>query len=119
MPTLNWIGKDAVVKHHHEVPFHLLKDVPELRSSEAGVRKAISDVRCFLKSQAIPLSDAPFQEFKDGWGIKPTVKDQIGRRQVKTIEDEEYADESHGDSLFTSNHDIFSFEKAGFSMSRN
>jgi site-specific DNA-methyltransferase (adenine-specific)/adenine-specific DNA-methyltransferase len=25
MPTLNWIGKDAVVNHHKEVPFHLLK----------------------------------------------------------------------------------------------
>jgi len=23
MPTLNWIGKDAVVKHHKEVPYHL------------------------------------------------------------------------------------------------
>src|SRR5581483_3124541 len=25
MPTLHWIGKDAVVNHHKEVPFHLLK----------------------------------------------------------------------------------------------
>ena len=23
MPTLNWIGKEAVVKHHKEVPFRL------------------------------------------------------------------------------------------------
>ena len=30
MPTLNWIGKEAVVNHHHHVPFHLLKDVSEL-----------------------------------------------------------------------------------------
>mgnify|MGYP000069424791 CR=1 FL=1 len=30
MPTLNWIGKDAVVKHHKEVPFRLLESVPEL-----------------------------------------------------------------------------------------
>jgi adenine-specific DNA-methyltransferase len=29
MPTLNWIGKQAVVNHHREVPFHLLKDVPD------------------------------------------------------------------------------------------
>ncbi len=28
MPTLNWIGKEAVVNHHHQVPSHLLKDVP-------------------------------------------------------------------------------------------
>ncbi|MDR2187149.1 MAG: site-specific DNA-methyltransferase [Azonexus sp.] len=27
MPTLNWIGKDAVVKHHKEVPYRLLEPV--------------------------------------------------------------------------------------------
>ena len=36
MPTLNWIGKDAVVKHLHEVPFHLLKDVPDLACGDPG-----------------------------------------------------------------------------------
>ncbi|MEO7252892.1 MAG: hypothetical protein ABIZ64_01490 [Casimicrobium sp.] len=30
MPTLNWIGKEAVVKHHKDVPFRLLEPVPEL-----------------------------------------------------------------------------------------
>ena len=30
MPTLNWIGKDAVVKHHKDVPSRLLEPVPEL-----------------------------------------------------------------------------------------
>ena len=29
MPTLNWIGKEAMVNHYQQVPFHLLKDVPE------------------------------------------------------------------------------------------
>lgn len=36
MPTLNWIGKEAVVNHHHEVPFHLLKDVPDLSCGQPG-----------------------------------------------------------------------------------
>ncbi len=36
MPTLNWIGKDAVVNHHLEVPFRLLKDVPELGCGDPG-----------------------------------------------------------------------------------
>jgi hypothetical protein len=27
MPTLNWIGKEAVVKHHKDVPFRLLEPV--------------------------------------------------------------------------------------------
>jgi hypothetical protein len=36
MPTLNWIGKEAVVNHHRQVPFHLLKDVPELSCGDPG-----------------------------------------------------------------------------------
>jgi len=35
MPTLNWIGKEAVVNHHQQVPFHLLKDVPALACGDA------------------------------------------------------------------------------------
>ena len=29
MLTLNWIGKDAVLNHHKEVPFHLLRCDPK------------------------------------------------------------------------------------------
>jgi adenine-specific DNA-methyltransferase len=36
MPTLNWIGKQAVINHHQEVPFHLLKDVSELSCGDPG-----------------------------------------------------------------------------------
>ena len=36
MPTLNWIGKEAVVNHHLQVPFHLLKDVPDLSCGDLG-----------------------------------------------------------------------------------
>lgn len=36
MPTLNWIGKEAVVNHHRQVPFHLLKDVPDLSCGDPG-----------------------------------------------------------------------------------
>lgn len=36
MPTLNWIGKDAVVNHHNRVPFHMLKDVPDLACGKPG-----------------------------------------------------------------------------------
>jgi site-specific DNA-methyltransferase (adenine-specific)/adenine-specific DNA-methyltransferase len=35
MPTLNWIGKEAVVKHHREVPSRLLEPVPELSCGPA------------------------------------------------------------------------------------
>ncbi len=36
MPTLNWIGKEAVVKHHKDVPFRLLEPVPELSCPPVG-----------------------------------------------------------------------------------
>ncbi len=36
MPTLNWIGKEAVVRHHQDVPFRLLEPVPELACGESG-----------------------------------------------------------------------------------
>lgn len=36
MPTLNWIGKDAVVTHHQQVKFRLLKDVPDLGCGDPG-----------------------------------------------------------------------------------
>jgi hypothetical protein len=30
MPTLDWIGKKAVVNHHRQVPFHLFKKREDL-----------------------------------------------------------------------------------------
>jgi hypothetical protein len=50
------------------------------RRGNVNDRKAISDVRKFLKSNVMPLSDDPFHEFEDGWGGKFNVNDQIGRR---------------------------------------
>jgi hypothetical protein len=81
-------------------------------------RKAISDVRIFLKTCVMPLSDDPFHEFEDGWGIKFTVNDKIGRRQVKTIEDDEIADRPDEDSPFTYHDDIDPAEMVGFSVRR-
>ena len=36
MPTLDWIGKNAVVGHHKEVPYRLIKCDKELSAGEAG-----------------------------------------------------------------------------------
>jgi adenine-specific DNA-methyltransferase len=35
MPTLNWIGKEAVAKHDSAVPFRLLEPVAELSCGDA------------------------------------------------------------------------------------
>jgi hypothetical protein len=88
------------------------------RRGDVNDRKAISDVRIFLKSYVMPLGEDPFHEFEDGWGIRFTVNDKIGRRQVKTIEDDEIADISDEDSPFTYQDDIDPAEMAGFSIRR-
>src|ERR1035437_9823539 len=36
MPTLNWIGKDAVVDHHRQVPYHLLRCDEKLSVGDPG-----------------------------------------------------------------------------------
>jgi site-specific DNA-methyltransferase (adenine-specific)/adenine-specific DNA-methyltransferase len=36
MPTLNWLGKSAVVEHHKQVPFHLLRCNPDLSVGDPG-----------------------------------------------------------------------------------
>ena len=35
MPTLDWTGKKAVVNHHREVPYHLLRCDPKLSAGDA------------------------------------------------------------------------------------
>jgi len=44
MPTLNWIGKDAVINHHKQVPFRLLKPIDKL-SVSTGSRLPRGDGR--------------------------------------------------------------------------
>ena len=36
MPTLDWIGKKAVLNHHRQVPYRLLHDNPELSVGNPG-----------------------------------------------------------------------------------
>lgn len=54
------------------------------RHSDMNDRNPIPDVRKFLKSYVMPLSDDPFHEYEDGWSIKFTVNDKISRKQVAT-----------------------------------
>jgi DNA modification methylase len=36
MPVLDWIGKEAIINHHKEVPFHLLRCNDELSEGDPG-----------------------------------------------------------------------------------
>ena len=57
MPTLNWIGRKAVENHHRQVPFHLLKDVPDLSVGDPGSGNLLveGDNLLALKALLAPL----------------------------------------------------------------
>ncbi|EQD48769.1 hypothetical protein B1B_11927, partial [mine drainage metagenome] len=63
MPTLNWIGKDAVVTHHQDVPYRLLEPVAELscRPSPTGANSARS------RANGSRADERP-NETREGWG---------------------------------------------------
>lgn len=118
-----WADMNISLRHRRH-PTRLLQILGNLgrgnrlsqRRSDVSDRKAISDVRIFLKSYVMNLSDDPFHEFEDGWGIKFTVNDRIGRSQVKNIEDDEMDMDNNNDSPFIYQDDIDPSEIAGYSF---
>ena len=45
MPTLYWIGKEAVVKHHEDVPYRLLEPVAGVVTKCGHLARLISRIR--------------------------------------------------------------------------
>ena len=70
MPTLNWIGKDAVVNHHLEVPFRLLKDMPELSCGECLIgRERLQSERIVVR-QTTHESKRNVERFPDDFAFQ-------------------------------------------------
>lgn len=93
MPTLNWIGKDAVINHHLDVPFHLLKDVPDLGCGDPGSGNLIVEGDNLLALKALLpyykgkvkciCIDPPYNTGNEGWAYNdnvnsPTIKKWLG-----------------------------------------
>jgi site-specific DNA-methyltransferase (adenine-specific)/adenine-specific DNA-methyltransferase len=102
MPTLNWIGKDAVVNHHHQVPFHLLKDVPDLACGEPGDGNLIVQgdnlvaLKALLPYYAGQVKcvyiDPPYNTGEEEWVYNdnvnsPLIREWLGRVVGKESED--------------------------------
>ncbi|RJQ22606.1 MAG: hypothetical protein C4560_02130 [Nitrospiraceae bacterium] len=51
MPRLDWIGRKAVENHHLQVPFHLLKEVPELSVGDPGSGNASTSLNTSLLAE--------------------------------------------------------------------
>ena len=83
MPSLNWIGKDAVVKHHKDVPFRLLEPVPELSCGDTGSGNLIVQgdnlhaLKALLPRYAGQVKciyiDPPYNTGNEGWAYNDNV----------------------------------------------
>jgi site-specific DNA-methyltransferase (adenine-specific)/adenine-specific DNA-methyltransferase len=102
MPTLDWIGKKAVVNHHQEVPFHLLRDVPELGCGPADSGNLIvegdnlTSLKALLPYYAGQVKciyiDPPYNTGNESWVYNdntnsPEIKAWLGKVVGKEAED--------------------------------
>ena len=95
MPTLNWIGKEAVVNHHHRVPFHLLKDVPDLACGEPGDGNLIVEgdnlvaLKALLPYYAGQVKciyiDPPYNTGNEGWAYNDNVNSPVIREWLGQV----------------------------------
>lgn len=102
MPTLSWIGKDAVVNHHREVPYRLLRDVPELGCGDPGSGNLLVEgdnlhaLKALLPYYAGQVKciyiDPPYNTGNEGWVYNdavnsPLIQKWLGETVGKEAED--------------------------------
>jgi len=102
LPTLNWIGKKAVENHHHMVPFHLLKDVPEFSVGNPGSGNLLVEGDNLLALKALlpyyagqvkcVFIDPPYNTGNENWIYNdavnsPEMKSWLGKVVGNELED--------------------------------
>jgi site-specific DNA-methyltransferase (adenine-specific)/adenine-specific DNA-methyltransferase len=102
MPTLDWIGKKAVVEHHKQVPFHLLRCNDALSVGEPGSGNLLVQGDNLLALKALLpyyagqvkciYIDPPYNTGNESWVYNdnvnsPEMKDWLGKAVGKEIED--------------------------------
>lgn len=96
MPTLNWIGKEAVVSHHFQVPFRLLKDVPDQACGQPGEGNLIVEgdnlvaLKALLPYYAGQVKcvyiDPPYNTGNESWVYNDNVNSPVIREWLgKTV----------------------------------
>ena len=95
MPSLNWIGKDAVVRHHHEVSFRLLEPVPSLSCGDADSGNLIVQGDNLLALKALLpryagqvkciYIDPPYNTGNEGWAYNDNVNSPEIRRWLGEV----------------------------------
>lgn len=89
MPSLDWIGKKAVVKHHQDVPYRLLEPVPALSCGDADSGNLIVQGDNLLALKALLpryagqvkciYIDPPYNTGNEGW----VYNDNVNSPEIK------------------------------------
>jgi site-specific DNA-methyltransferase (adenine-specific)/adenine-specific DNA-methyltransferase len=102
MPTLDWIGKKAVVNHHKEIPFHLLKCDLDLSVGESGSDNLLVQGDNLLALKALLpyysgkvkciYIDPPYNTGEQTWAYNdnansPEIREWLGKVVGKEAED--------------------------------
>lgn len=101
MPTLDWIGKKAVLNHHNEVPFHLLRCDPELSVGEVSGNLLVQGDNLLALKALLPYYagqvkciyiDPPYNTGNEGWVYNdnvnsPEMREWLGRAVGSEAED--------------------------------
>ncbi len=102
MPTLHWVGKEAVLNHHEEVPFHLLQCDPALSVGDADSGNLLIEGDNLLALKALLpyyagkvkciYIDPPYNTGKEGWVYNdnvnsPDMRDWLGQVVGKEVDD--------------------------------
>jgi site-specific DNA-methyltransferase (adenine-specific)/adenine-specific DNA-methyltransferase len=95
MPTLHWIGKEAVVNHHHQVPFHLLQEDPTLSCGAPGSGNLIVEGDNLLALKALLpyyagqvkciYIDPPYNTGNEGWVYNDNVNSPLMRQWLGKV----------------------------------
>lgn len=110
MPTLNWIGKDKVINHHHDVPFRVLEhkygfrsDNPEDKSETYSGNKIIHGDNLEALKALLPeyegkidciYIDPPYNTGEERWVYNDNVNDPHIKKwlgEVVGVEGEDFS----------------------------
>ena len=102
MPTLDWMGKKAVEKHHQEVPYHLLKCDEKLSVGDPGSGNLLVQGDNLLALKALLpyyagqvkciYIDPPYNTGNEGWVYNdavnsPEMREWLGKAVGREAED--------------------------------
>jgi adenine-specific DNA-methyltransferase len=107
MPTLDWIGKRAVLNHHREIPFHLLSPNDELSAGDPDVGNLVVQGDNLLALKALlpfyarqvkcVYIDPPYNTGAENWTYNDAVNSPEIREWLGKVVGDEAADLSRHD----------------------